>query len=94
MQTFVMFGRYSAEGIKGISAARTGKAKDLVKKCGGEVRSVYGLLGKSDVLLVVDFPGVAEAMKASIGLGKLTGLALHTSPAVAVEEFDKIAAQA
>ena len=93
MQTFVMFGRYSSEGVKGISAARTGKAKELIKKCGGEVRSVYGLLGKSDVLLVADFPGVPEAMKASLGLGKLTGLVLTTSPAVSVEEFDKIAAQ-
>ncbi len=93
MQTFVMFGKYSSEGAKGISAARTGKAVDLVKKCGGEVRSVYGLLGKSDLLLVADFPGVPEALRASVGLSKLTGLSLNTSPAVPVEEFDRIAAQ-
>jgi uncharacterized protein with GYD domain len=93
MQTFVMFGRYTAEGTKGISAARTAKAVDVIKKCGGEVKSIYGLLGKSDVLLVAELPGVKEAMKASIGLSKLTGLTLTTSPAVAVEEFDKLASQ-
>jgi uncharacterized protein with GYD domain len=94
MQTFVMFGKYQGEGIKGISAGRTTKAADVVKKCGGELKSVYALLGKSDVLLIADFPGVKEAMKASIGLNRLTGLALHTSPAVSAEEFDKLAAQA
>ena len=93
MQTFVMFGKYTAEGTKGISSARTSKAVDVVKKCGGEVKSIYGLLGKSDVLMIVELPGVKEAMKASIGLNKLTGLALTTSPAVSVEEFDKIASQ-
>lgn len=94
MQTFVMFGRYQSEGVKGISAGRTAKAADVVKKSGGELKSIYALLGKSDVLLIADFPGVKEAMKASIGLTRLTGLALNTSPAVSVEEFDKLAAQA
>jgi len=38
----------------------------------------------------VDFPGVAEAMKASVALAKLTGIGFTTSPAVPIEEFDKL----
>jgi len=39
---------------------------------------------------VVDFPGMAEVLKASVALTKLTGIGFTTSPAISVEEFDKI----
>jgi uncharacterized protein with GYD domain len=91
MATFVMLGRYSQEGLKNISAARTRRAEKLVKKCRGKICCVYGLLGAYDVIVVADFPGVKEAMKASIGLAKLTGIGFVTSPAVSVEELDQLA---
>ena len=37
-------------------------------------------------------PAVAEAMKASIVLNKLTGIAFTSFPAISIEEFDKITA--
>ena len=94
MATFFMMGKYSSEAVKGISAERTGKAVDLVKEHGGEVRSMYALLGEYDLVFIVDLPGTQEAMKASIALGKLTGIAFSTAAAVAVEEFDKMIAEA
>jgi hypothetical protein len=42
--------------------------------------------------MVADFPGTSEAMKASIALMKLTGIAFSTSPAVTVDVFDKLLA--
>jgi hypothetical protein len=43
-------------------------------------------------VLIADFPGVAEVMKVSIALNKLTGIAFTSFPAISIEEFDKITA--
>jgi uncharacterized protein with GYD domain len=87
-----MYGKYSKEALEGISAERTKKALDVVVKAGGKVNSIYALLGKYDLVLIVDFPGVAEVMKASITLNKLTNISFTSFPAIAVEEFDTIMA--
>ena len=90
MATFLMFGKYRGQALGGISAARTTKAIDLVKKCGGQVQSMYATFGENDLLIIATFPGTEEAMKASVALAQATGIAFSTSPAVSVEEFDKI----
>ncbi|MCU0652189.1 MAG: GYD domain-containing protein [Candidatus Omnitrophica bacterium] len=92
MAKFFMYGKYSKEALEGISAERTKKALDVVVKAGGKVNSIYALLGKYDLVLIVDFPGVAEVMKASITLNKLTNISFTSFPAIAVEEFDTIMA--
>ena len=93
MSTFFMFGKYSSEAVKQISAERTGKATSLIEGFGGKVNSMYALLGQHDLVLIVDLPGVEEAMKTSLALSKLTGIAFSTSPAVSVDTFDKITAE-
>lgn len=93
MATFFMFGKYSSEALKEMSDERTGKAVDLIKKSGGEVNSMYALLGEQDLVLIVDFPGVEQAMKASVALTKMTGVSFTSSPAVPVEDFDKMMAE-
>jgi len=90
MGTFFMFGKYSSEAVKEMSAARTGKAKELIKKFDGKTTAMYALLGEKDLVLIVDFPGVEQAMKASVALSKLTDISFTTVPAVTVEEFDKM----
>jgi uncharacterized protein with GYD domain len=90
MATYFMFGKYSSKALKEMSAKRTDKAMGLIKKFGGKVNSMYALLGGQDLVLIVDFPGIEGAMKASVALNKLTGIAFTTSPAVTVKEFDKM----
>lgn len=85
-----MLGKYSPEAIKGISAERTKKAVSLIEKSGGKVNYMFALLGNYDLALIVDMPGVSEAMKTSIALTDLTGIAFTTSAAISVEEFDKV----
>jgi uncharacterized protein with GYD domain len=85
-----MFGKYSHDSIKEISADRTKQATALIEENGGEVKSGYALLGKTDLLLIVEFPSVEKAIKASVGLSQLLGIAFSTSPAVSIEEFDKL----
>ncbi len=92
MATFLMFGKYSPDALKEISAERTDKAVALIKKHGGALKSGYVLLGETDLVLIVDFPDIERAMKASIALAKLLGVSFSTAPAVSVEDFDKMMA--
>ena len=93
MATFFMFGKYSAESLKKISGKRTQSAINLINKFGGKVEGMYALLGEMDLVFITSFPGIEQAMKASVSLSKLTGISFTTSPAVTVKEFDEIMAQ-
>ena len=93
MSTFFMLGKYSSESMKGMSAERTEKATSIIKKFGGELQSTYALLGGYDLVLIANFPGIEETMKASVALSKLTGISFSTFPAITVEEFDKMIAE-
>lgn len=90
MATYVMFGKYSVEALKAISAKRSDKAVALIKQNGGEVKAVYALLGDTDLLAIVDLPDTESAMKTSVALSKLLGVSFSTVPAVGVEEFDRL----
>ncbi|MCK4977791.1 MAG: GYD domain-containing protein [Anaerolineales bacterium] len=90
MATYFMFGKYSLESVKDISPERTVKAAALITKYGGEVKSGYALLGEKDLVLIVDLPDLERAMKTSVALTKLLGISFTTTPAVTVEDFDKI----
>jgi len=90
MPIFFMYGKYSKEGLEGISGERTKKASDVIAKAGGKLLSAYALLGKYDIVAITDFPGVSEVMKASIALNKLTGISFTSFPALHIAEFDKL----
>ena len=90
MSTFIMFGTYSADALKEISATRTEKAKEIIKDLGGEIISMYALLGEIDLILIVKLPGMDEAVKASVVLTKKTDIAFSTCAAMEVSQFDKI----
>ncbi len=94
MATYFMFGKYSSESVKKISAKRTGQAKALVKKHGGKIEAMYALLGDPDVVLIVSLPSNDKAMKASVALSKATGIAFTTAPALAVAQFDALMSRA
>jgi uncharacterized protein with GYD domain len=90
MATYMMFGKYSQDSIKHISAKRTEKAKELIKKNSGEIKSGYALLGKIDLVLIMELPDLERAMKTSVALSKMLGISFTTAPAVSMEEFDKL----
>ena len=90
MATYFMFGRYSRDSIKQISAKRTNEAVVEIEKNGGKFIAGYALLGEHDLVLIVDFPGPENAMKTSVALAKQLGISFSTSPAVSVEDFDKL----
>ena len=90
MAMYLMFGKYSADALKGISPGRTDEARALLRQHGGELKAAYATLGAIDLVMVVDLPDTARAMAASAALARATGISFTTSPAVTVEEFDKI----
>ena len=89
MAIYLLFGKYSAESFKGISAKRTEEAKALIKKHGGELKAAYATLGDVDLMMAVDLPDNKQAM--AVSMAKATGIAFTTSPAMHIDEFDKLA---
>jgi uncharacterized protein with GYD domain len=90
MGTFFMFGNYSQESIKKLSAERTKDSKALIEKLGGKLVAGYALLGEFDLVLIVESPNKEGAMKTSVELSKLLGIGFTTMPAVTIEDFDKL----
>jgi len=90
MGLYLMFGRYNPGSLEKISPERTEKANDLIQKNGGSVKAGYAMLGKSDLLFVVDFPDTASAVKTSVDMGKMFGISFETAPAITVDEFDRL----
>lgn len=91
--TFLMAGRYSAEAVKQISAERSGLASQIVGQCGGRIVDGYATLGDNDLLMVMEFPGVSNVMKASIELNKALGISFASTAALPVDDFDKLFAK-
>ena len=91
MTTYILFGKMTVNVVKDISSVGTMNATNIIEKYGGQIQALYALLGGADVLAIIDFPGMNEAMKASLELTKLLGIAFSTSPAMAIDEFDKLA---
>ena len=89
MATYLMLGKYTAEALKGASAERTKKAQDVIAKAGGKIQTMYALLGRYDLVLIVDLPDNAAAVKVSADLVKMTGVGFTTSPTLSIAEFDK-----
>ncbi len=90
MTTFLMFGKFSMDAVSKLSAKRTEKATALISEVGGQLKAAYALLGETDLVLIVDFPGITEAMKASIELAKMLSIAFTTAPAMTVDDFDRL----
>ncbi len=90
MITFFMLGGYSSKRLKGKSPKSTEKAERLIEKFGGRIESMYTVLGEKDLVLILSFPGVEQALKASAALSNMTGISFATVPAIPVEEFDRL----
>ena len=94
MSIFLMFGRYSSEAVKNISTDRTEKSREVIRKNGGKIISMYAVMGEHDLVFTVDFPDANKAVATSVALYKLTGIHFTTSPVVDVEQFDKLIGEA
>ena len=90
MPIFMMFGKYTQDSLKNVSAQRTKKAVRIIEKNGGKVISMYAVAGEHDLVFTLDFPDTEKAMATSLAIGQLTGISFVTSPVVDVEQFDHL----
>lgn len=94
MPIFMMFGTYTPEALRGISPERTQQVTRLVERNGGQVRSMYAVMGEHDLVFILDFPDAEKAMMAAVAIERLTGIMVRTSPVVEVEKFDRLVGKA
>jgi len=90
MPAYILLGKYSTEGVQGISSERTREGNQLIENLGGKVEQTYAVIGEYDLVMHVQFPDNETAIKGSVELSKLTGISFITMPAVPVVEFDKL----
>ncbi len=90
--TFFLFGKYSLDSLRGISPERTKLAEETIAKLGGKIKAMYVLLGKHDLVLIAELPGLEEAIKFSVTLAEKTGIAFSSQPALTVADFDQLMA--
>ncbi len=90
MQTFFFFGKYTEKSIKSASRRRTKVVRDLIKKMGGKLVSIYALFGERDLVVIVELPDMDKALELSTRLFKLTDISFTTHPAFEVETFDRL----
>lgn len=77
MPVFLMFGKYNADALKGVSPERTKKAVEIIGQHGGKVISMYAVLGEHDLVFTLHFPSTEKAMAASVGAEHADGHFLH-----------------
>ena len=77
MAIYLLFGKYSAESLKGISAKRSEEARALIKKHGGELKAAYATLGGVDLMMAVDLPDNAQRNGGIHGAGESDRHRLH-----------------
>jgi uncharacterized protein with GYD domain len=92
MKTFLIFGKSSSSELKEISIRYRAELVSLVVGFGGDVKSMYVMLREKYLVLILAFPEIKRAMKASVALSKLTGISFRILPAVPVDEFNEIMA--
>jgi uncharacterized protein with GYD domain len=87
MKTFLMVGKASSKELKEIGLKYESEVVSLVENFEGDIKSMLVMLREKYLLLILAFPEIKRAMKASMALSKLTGISFRTLPALSVEDF-------
>lgn len=90
MNTFFLMGKYSPGEVRNIAAHRTKQVHELVTRMGGKVVAGYALLGKYDLVLIVELPNLESCLRTAVALGKLFGISFCTSAAIPIDAFDRM----
>ena len=87
MAKFLMCGSCPSEALREIGIGYKEKALEVARMFDGEIDAMYSTAGEYDLVILIDLPDIESAMKVSIELNKLTGIAFSTSPAITLEEL-------
>ena len=97
MSKYLITGRYTADGVKGLmqegGSKRLAAATAAIESVGGSVESFYYAFGEEDVFGICDFPDDASAAAVSMLINSTGAVTLTMSRLISVADMDAAAAK-
>jgi uncharacterized protein with GYD domain len=95
MPTYVSLLRFTDKGIQTIKEApkRVEAAKQMAKSAGCEIKAVYYVLGRYDVVVISEAPDDESAVRMALAGGMQGNVTSETLRAFPGDEFMKIVAK-
>jgi uncharacterized protein with GYD domain len=92
MPTYITLLRYTQQGIAKVkdSPRRLDAGREAFKKLGVEIKDTYLLMGRYDLLCVIEGPDDASVARALLTLGSQGNVQTETMKAWKEDEFRKI----
>ncbi len=94
MPTYITLVRWTQQGIQNIkeSSARLDAAKQAFKAMGAELKEVYLVMGRYDLVVIGEVPDDETVAKLSLAIGAMGNIRTETLRAFSEDEFLKIIA--
>lgn len=94
MPTFVTLAHWTDQGIKNIKELnqRADAVRDLASRLGGELREVYVVMGRYDVVAISELPDDETATKLALAVGAQGNTRTETLRAYTLGEMSSIIA--
>jgi uncharacterized protein with GYD domain len=93
MPKYLIQGRYTPEGLKGLAkdkaSGRKAAVQAAVKNLKGKVESLYFSFGSDDVVVIVEAPDNIAVAALSMTVGSTGLVNIRTTPLLTVEELDQ-----
>ena len=93
MPKYLIQGRYTPEGLKGLAkdkaSGRKAAVQAAMKNLKGKVESFYFTFGSDDVVVIVEAPDNIAVAALSLSIGSTGLVNIRTTPLLTVEEVDQ-----
>jgi uncharacterized protein with GYD domain len=93
MPKYLIQGRYTPEGLKGLvkdkASGRKVAVQAAMKALKGKVESLHFALGSDDVVVIVDAPDNIAITSLSLNIGSTGLVNIRTTPLLTVDEVDQ-----
>ena len=93
MPKYLIQGRYTSEGLRGLAkdkaSGRKAAVQAAMKSVKGKLESLYFALGSDDVVLIVDAPDNIAVAALSMSVGSAGLISVRTTPLLTVDEVDQ-----
>ncbi|MCX8042668.1 MAG: GYD domain-containing protein [Desulfobacterota bacterium] len=96
MPTYITLWKYTKEGLTDIknTAERYKAVNEIINAHGGKVISAYGLIGRYDVMTIVELPDERALISSILKICSKGRVTSETLTAVSIEEFLKLTREA
>ena len=94
MATYIILVRFTQQGIQNIKQGptRLDAAKQTFRAIGAEMKEFYSVMGKYDIVLVVEAPDDETMAKVTLAIGSLGNVRTETLRAFTEDEYRKVIA--